>query len=193
MSPEKAYILGVLCGDGHINQDYVRFEIRNDEEFVKEFVRCFEEVYGLRYNYKYYLPRKSYVLYIASQVICKDLLNLGDFGTRAWRIPRDVLKSEDIKITGAFLRGFYDSEGSVGKSAISASSINLKGLKQVSSLLETLGIQNIIRPIKDKYYLVYIFRKQRFKIFRERIGFTILRKQERLNEILKNDRHYKEA
>ena len=53
MSPEKAYILGVLCGDGHINQDYVRFEIRNDEEFVKEFVRCFEEVYGLRYNYKY--------------------------------------------------------------------------------------------------------------------------------------------
>jgi len=36
MTPEKAYVLGVLCGDGHINKKFIRFEIRKDEEFVKE-------------------------------------------------------------------------------------------------------------------------------------------------------------
>ncbi len=194
VTEDKAYIFGVLCGDGHINSKYIRFEIRSDEEFVKEFSRCLESVYGIKYNYKYYAPRNSFVLYVASVIICKEILKKGSFMTHEWKVPVEIIKCNNKKIIGNFLRGYYDSEGSVSRSVISVSSINLEGLKQIQKLLGKLGIKSTFRLTKNrKYGILSIFRKQRFKIFLEKIGFTILRKQERLREILKNDRFYKEA
>lgn len=193
LSPEKAYILGVLCGDGHINKKMIRFEIRNDEEFIKKFSESFKKVYGLNFNYKYYKKRNSLVLYVASEIICEDLLNYGNFGTFEWRVPNEVMNSNNKNILSNFLKGIYDSEGSITKSCILMSASNKKGIKDISFLLKKLGIENKIGITKINHYILWIFRKERFKIFRYRIGFTIKRKQDKLNEILKNDRVYKPA
>lgn len=193
LSPKKAYILGVLCGDGHINKKMIRFEIRNDEEFIKEFAKAVKEVYGLDFEYKYYGKRNSLVLYVASEIICEDLLNYGKFGTFKWRVPKEIIKSKDEKIISNFLRGVYDSEGSVAKSCILMSSSNKKGIEDISFLLKKLGIENKIGITKGSHYILWIFRKERFKIFRDKIGFTTKRKQDKLNENLKNDKAYKSA
>lgn len=193
LSSEKAYILGVLCGDGHIHPSAIRFEIRYDEEFIKRFSECFYIVYGLSFLYKYYKRRNSFVLYVASEIICRDLLSYGKFGTFEWRVPKEILNCNNEKIISSFLRGIYDSEGSVARAAITTSSVSKKGIKEISWLLKRLGIKNKICLYRNKYYTLYIFRKERFKIYREKVGFTIKRKQERLNEILKNDKSYKPA
>ena len=52
LTKEKAYILGVLCGDGHINKHFMQLEInKNDEEFMKVFLKSIKSVYGLYFNY----------------------------------------------------------------------------------------------------------------------------------------------
>ncbi|MFH1425299.1 MAG: LAGLIDADG family homing endonuclease [archaeon] len=194
MSPAKAYILGVLCGDGHINPKFVRFEIRNDEEFMQEFLKCLENVYGLKYRFRYYKPRNSLVATVSSQIICSDLLRYSNFGVKNWKVPDKIMESSVEEIISPYVRGVFDSEGCVGKSTISISSICEGGLNQIKLLLRKLGIESKVRPVNDgRYYVLYIFRKQRFKIFRGKVGFTIKRKQEKLDEVLKNDRFYKEA
>lgn len=180
MSPEKAYIIGVLCGDACINNKNIRLEIRKDEEFIKEFSDCFERIYGLKYNYYYYKKRDSYVLYISSQIICGDLLRYGDFKTFVWRIPKEIMKSDSETLASNFLRGFYDSEGSASKYCVSTTSANKLGLEDVSLLLTKFEIKNKIGIVRKKYYVINITGKERLKIFKEKIGFTIKRKMENL-------------
>ena len=181
ISPEKAYIFGVLCGDACISNRSVRFEIRNDEDFIQEFSNCFEKVYGLKYNYHYYARRNSYVLYISSQIIYNDLLNgNGDFKTFTWRVPEEIMKSKIESLSSSFLRGFYDSEGSASKYCISVSSANKLGLENVSLLLNKFNIRNEVKKTKAGYYLITITGRERLKTFKEKIGFSIKRKMDRI-------------
>ena len=185
LSSEKAYILGVLCGDGCLTEKMIRLEIRRDEEFIKTFVDCFEKVYGLKYNYSYYKPRDTLITQINSIIIAQDLARYSEFRTRSWSVPKEIMESNDKSIIGAFTRGFYDSEGSVSRSSITSSSVNGEGLKQIAFLLKKLGIETTLRrQANGKYYVLYIFRKGRFKIFREKVGFSIKRKRENLDETL---------
>lgn len=179
LSPEKAYILGVLCGDGCINNKMAKLEIRKDKEFIEEFANCLKEVYGLEFKPYYYEKRNSFIVYAASEIVCKDLLGYGKFGTFEWNIPKEVLISNE-KIKTNFLRGMFDSEGSVNKSVITMASANLKGLNSIKRMLKKVGIMNTITT-RGKYSYLYICGREKLKTFKEKIGFTIKRKQERLN------------
>ncbi|MEK6850271.1 MAG: LAGLIDADG family homing endonuclease [Nanoarchaeota archaeon] len=183
---EKAYILGVLCGDGYINKNFISFEIRQDKEFAEEFATCFEKVYGLKYNYKYYKRKNTFIVRISNQTICEDLLKYGKFKTREWKVPSEIMESSNAKTIGAFLRGFYDSEGSSSsRSCITCSSVNMQGLEGIAALLKKLGIETTLKSQQNgRYYVLYIFRKGRFKIFIDKIGFTIKRKQDKVNETI---------
>ncbi len=185
LSPAKAYILGVLCGDGHINKKSVRFEIRKDKEFIEKFSSCFKEVYGIKYKHYYYAKRDTYILYVSSQIICRDLLNYGDFGTFVWKVPKGVLNSKSDKIISNFLKGFYDSEGSASRYCVSVSSSNKVGIKDISLLLFKFGIKNKIILTKKNHYVINITGRERLKTFRDGIGFTIKRKMK--NIYIKND------
>ncbi len=178
LSPEKAYIIGVLCGDAHINNTCIRFEIRNDEEFIKSFIRCIKEVYGLDYSYHYYSKRNSFVSYISNQIICHDLLKHGKFKTFEWRVPKEIIDNKDEKIISNFLRGMFDSEGTSSKYCVSMSSANEMGINEVSTLLWIIGIGNKVMKTKSGYYVLYITKKERLKKFKDKIGFTIKRKME---------------
>lgn len=180
LSVKKAYLLGALCGDGHINPKFIRFEIRNDEEFIREFSNCIENVYGIKFNYNYYPKRNSFVLYASCELICSDLLNYGNFYTFTWNVPKEILISSEEKIIGSFLRGIFDSDGSASKYCISLVSASKKGIKGVSKLLDKLDIKNKIVIIRKKYYGITVTGKERLKRFKEKIGFKIKRKLEKL-------------
>ena len=179
ITKEKSYILGVLAGDGHINEKFIRFEIRKDKEFIEEFSRCLNEVYGIKYKFKYYEPRNSYVLYVASQIICKDLLKFGDFNTYNWRVPKSILCSKNEEILGSYIRGIYDSEGSVGKYIIQITSVCKEGIEKIQNLLLRLGISSRLKQY-GKYWYLNITGKENRKLFSKKVGFTIVRKQQKL-------------
>jgi DNA-binding transcriptional regulator WhiA len=183
LSTEKAYILGVLCGDGSISSKSIRFEIKKDEEFIQEFSNCLKEVYGLEYKYSYYTKRNSYVLYASTEIICQDLLRYGNFKTFEWTIPKEIINSKKKKIKSMFLRGIFDSEGSSSRYCVSMSSANEFGIGQVSKLLDSLNIQNKIMKTKRGYYILYITKRERLIKFREDVGFTIKRKMEPLKSL----------
>ncbi|MEA2038062.1 MAG: LAGLIDADG family homing endonuclease [Nanoarchaeota archaeon] len=177
--PEKAYILGVLCGDGYIDKNFLKLEIRRDTDFIEEFIRCFEKVYGIEYSYYYYKRRNSYICNISSKIICKDLLSYGNFGTMNWRVPKNILNTNNKILKSYFLRGVYDSEGYVGKDRVEFTSSSNNAIKGISYLLKQLGIKHRIYK-GSKYSVISIFKKEYRRIFNELVGFTIKRKMERL-------------
>lgn len=182
LSSEKSYILGVLCGDGYIDKKVIRLEIRKDEEFIKEFSECIEKVYGLKYEYKYYKKRNTFVLAISNMTMCKDLNKYGNFRTKTWNVPLEILNSNK-EVMAKFLKGFYDSEGSVTKYSISLASINKKGILEISRLLKRLNIKSKVKNYN--YPTILIGRRENIMLFKEGVGFTIKRKQERLEGMYK--------
>jgi len=184
LSAEKSYILGVLCGDAFINKKRLRLEIRNDTEFISEFVRCLKEIYGLKHNILYYAPKRTWKVDISNMLICGDLLKYGAYGTFEWNVPQKILNSRNKAIIASFLRGFYDSEGSVTKYTISASSINVQGLLQIQKLLSKLKINSRFYTT-GKYFTLVISKKIERQKFLELIGFTIQRKIKKLTDTLK--------
>ena len=185
LTEDKAYILGVLCGDATITPKFVRMEIRNDEEFIKKFAKCFENVYGIKYDYCFYSKRRSFVLYVTSLIICQDLLKYGKFGCYDWKIPKSIFRCKDEDIISSFIQGFFDSEGTVGHYSISASSVNETGLTMIKRLLSKIGINSTIKSYRKKYKAIYISGKQNLKKFKEKINFSILRKKNKLENMYK--------
>jgi intein/homing endonuclease len=92
------------------------------------------------------------------------------------RIPRHVL--------GYGLRGFFDAEASFKQSlrktsgSVVATSVNFRGLKQISQLLERLGIRHSFH--KQYRNTVSITGLGNLEVYLDLIGFGIRRKTERL-------------
>lgn len=178
LTPEKAYILGVLCGDAYIDNNFVKLEIRKDIEFIEEFLRCFKKVYGIKYSYYYYKPRDSFISNINSKIICKDLIAYGNFGTKNWKVPKCVLNTKDKLIKSMFLRGLYDSEGHASEYTIILVTSSKKAIKSISNLLNQIGIKHTI--YKHKKYPKITIKRENLQVFKRLVGFTIKRKMERL-------------
>jgi hypothetical protein len=180
LTPEKAYVFGVLAGDGYINEKGFKLEIRNDTEFIEEFSRCIEIVYGIKYKSYYYNLRDTYLLTAGSEIIAKDLLEHGDFRTFTWRVPKEIRESDDRSIITPFLRGLYDSDGSINTYYLTLTVASQQGVIDTQQLLSKLGIESVIKYYRPKYPTLYLTRKPNLRLFKDLIGFTINRKMERL-------------
>jgi hypothetical protein len=92
------------------------------------------------------------------------------------------------KCTAAFLRGLFDSEACIGKDGhIKLYNTNYEVLVYAQRLLRKFGIESTgpwPRKQKEGYYYIYIRAESLLNFYRY-IGFTILRKQKRLEEYLK--------
>lgn len=210
LSQERAYLLGVMCGDGcvfsgKVNKEkynynlYVVYLAVRDKEFIDEFIRCMEIVYG--FTPSLYLQERNKInkkwsdIWVAKTARKEVYLDLGpyNFGTKTWRVPNEIMISNNKKIIGSFLKGFYDSEGSVlvgpRSFSITSHSTNLNGLEDIKQLLKKLGIESSRisidkRPNQPVFYFS-ISRKSNAEIFLNRVGFTILRKRIKAEENLK--------
>ena len=180
MTPEKAYILGVLCGDGYIDKNFFKLEIRRDKEFIESFIESIQQVYGIKYEYYYYRHRNSYIVNIASQIICKDLLRYGTFRTFTWTVPSEILGSIDVDIIVNFLRGVFDSDGYACKYYIRLTCGSKIGMQGVSYLLLLLNIHHNIGFQKKKYPSITITHRKNLNMFKNLIGFTITRKNDKI-------------
>jgi len=198
LTPEKAYILGVLAGDGflvyHQGRQYKMYKVALetvDEEFANEFSKCLYLTYGVIASKRIIVEKRPgrkdrYHVALHCKAACEDLLRCGSFGTRKWDIPEGV-KTAPLDIKASYLKGFFDSEGgvSVERYVIYAASVCARGLYGVSVLLADFGIPTRIKqPAGKNFCLLKIQRRQSISLFAKHVGFTIKRKKEALSRLL---------
>jgi intein-encoded DNA endonuclease-like protein len=206
-SEELAYVIGVVCGDAsahekrRIHKGYRRAVIHleaKDREFVEEFAIRISRVLNRPPPKVKVSSRGLYYVEVGSRTLyelCKKPINIE-------KIRRFVEHCE--RCMAMFLRGFFDSEGSVNKHGyILAYNSNYELLLYVQELLKRFGIETrgpwpttkagtpfydrkrgkVYNRKKDTYVL-YV-RKSSNYAFYKYVGFTILRKRARLEEYLR--------
>ena len=107
-SPELAYVVGVVKGDGSISVQKWSYRIRLrviDKEFAEEFDRCVSKAVGSRRHIVKWVPKKLLWSVEASSVLLYRFL----------RQPFSRIKSvisHCRRCASGFPRGFFDSEAS---------------------------------------------------------------------------------
>jgi len=200
-SEDLANVISVVLGDGYTYEGNGNCVIRlraKDKEFVEDFGRRLGNVLGR----KPIKPRKDAGKYIA-EAKSKTLHELLRKPVDLKRIRKYV--EHCPKCAAAFLRGLFDSEGSVyEKGYIKLINSNYElltyaqkllwtyfGIKSTGPFLHTPKGRTMISPTnrktyktnKDCYY-IYIGAGSLPKFYRY-VGFTIRRKQKRLEDYLR--------
>jgi intein-encoded DNA endonuclease-like protein len=193
-SSELAYVIGVRLGDASmsISRSYnYKIKLRViDKEFAQEFSRCLSVILGRSPpRVKWREKTHSWHTEVSSMLLQSFL-----------KRPLEELKEiiEHCKgCVSAFLRGFFDSEGWVYEFQVGVANTNKAVLLYVLFLLETKFGVRILGPrvtskggrmviIKGKLYrankdcyALYVDRRF-LASYQSYIGFTIIRKQQRL-------------
>jgi len=202
-SEDLAYVISVLLGDGFTckdGYDYIVGLAAKDKEFVERFGRCLSNVLGKKPKKprlikdvgQYIVDARSKVLY---ELVSKPI-DLNRIKKHIEHCPRCV---------AAFIRGFFDSEGCVDKNGyLTVYNSNYEVLVYIQRLLKKYFDIEATGPLlsiekgttmhdprtgkqyktnEDCYYL-YIRAEDLPKFYRY-IGFTVRRRQKRLEEYLR--------
>jgi len=209
LTEDYAYLLGLLIGDGRCNcRDGIWIcvcEKEQKERVGDLFKRLFgrgPEIFG-HWAFMGGVELRAYL----------EHLGLGFWKAENKEVPKSVYLAPQ-NVVAAFLRGFFDTDGSVciyGRNRnsldIKASSISPKLIKGIQQLLLNFGIISDIVKIKKKgerFYINGVQRRSRHdiyylhikggiscRIFKEKIGFGLGRKQKILEKIkLEGKRNY---
>lgn len=200
-SPGLAYIIGVYLGDASISNRNYQYRVRLkvvDKDFAESFEKALKSIganprTGLEHN-----SGRTDRWWV--EVTNKELFMF-------LKGPKEQLFEIARVYPREFLRGFFDSEGSVfvdkkdpRRTTVVADNYNTEVLKLCKELLRTLGIHSTIYLVKKKgtkvmirgqeyqynndLYRISIHRKTSVARFAEKIGFSISRKQEKLETFL---------
>ena len=185
-----AYVFGVLCGDGclcfrkKVKKYYISLKCK-DQDFIKTFVACLSKVFRRKVRYRWYSKVGQYIVEAYVPKVLVPLFVSSPTGTMNWRIP-DFIKRDNGCLAIAYLKGLFDSEGSVYSKKrtkkVVLSSFNHIGLYEVKELLERLGFSRVKISVKGNNLALNNYLD--LKLFREKIGFSIKRQQTKLFELL---------
>lgn len=198
LTSDLSYILGVIYGDGYFNGNNQIGLGTKDRDFMEYFSYILEKwsnkkpskVIRLQNNRPYY-----------ESLLCFKDANLfvREFIKEKIKIPEQILDSNNQEVFSMFIKGFCDSEGSIvileGKyGIIKISNQNKLVLNQVRSMMIKLGFcENKVKIVlnnRSKNGNVYILRicsRDQLELFNQKIGFTIRRKQDKLESCLKSN------
>jgi len=202
LSPEKGYVLGVLGpGDGHVDKKRGGLSLKaKDEDFVHYFGNCLEKVYGLEVSYDLRPrepPREDQLrarLYSKNAV--DDVLRYGSlkhFRHHSEKVPEEI-KNARPEVKVPYLRGTFDSQGTIcfgrGRKE-NTKFINLEVTKahkkvvlELKDLLTSLGLSFRVAASARNNWAVHTQSADEVYNFYKEIGFTIARKQKKLERSL---------
>jgi hypothetical protein len=187
VTPKLSYIIGWMCGDGHM-VDYGRHYLVNTTEksiHQLEFVLkpLFEQLFNVKIPLFTY-PGKN-VLQMGSRPIFRFLTRV--LKIKVGEIPQ-IVKSLDPVNKKYFLMGVFDSEGSVDFSYLNARiaihQANSKFLEEVSNLFKDLAIR-FTGPYRHEtekgiWYHIQIRKKTEILKFIKEIGSCHIEKFRKL-------------
>lgn len=197
LSEELAWWVGVVKGDGYVDDVdyYVKLGVR-DKEFRDRWVEIGEKLFSIKAktNEKIRDNRPFYEGQFNSKLLIIYLKeNFGKFGRYVWNIPKNI--KNEPKIIFSFLKGLFDSEGSIkfyprkSGAVVSLVSVNKKSIFQIERILKKFGIKCRVRLYRRKdrkndYYIIYIGGFYNISKFAKYINFSIKRKRNKLSNYL---------
>jgi len=154
-SPELAYILGVIDGDGCVSgYDYIRLVVK-DKEFAEEFAKALK-VIGLRANVIERNPwhRKLKQYFHSWQCYAYSVVFVNWYNGLIRKQIEGIAKQFPIE----YLKGFFESEGSYtistkGSANVLFSNLDYALLLMAQRLLTLLGYDSKIYRCKQKTQL----------------------------------------
>ena len=196
ISEDLAYILGVCYGDGHISVSQRRVMLGViDQDFALKFKETLERWSGFNARFFTLMPKPDehrknlklqYHTYIDSKEAA-DFLN---------RFDINLILNCNNETKSAFIKGFFDSEGFVSdplknKRIVRCFNTKYDLILLVKKLLDSLNIESVIyttnyvikindEQVKKNYYSINIYKKESIINFYDYVGFSIYRKQQRL-------------
>jgi stage V sporulation protein R len=184
--------LGYLVGDGHISRVKRHFGLTTGDEpqadrFLALGQSLFDALGTIRKD-----DGRWRVLFHSETI--SDFL-IGAIGlthgpsARDKRIPDVILRSPE-PVVRAFLRAYFDCDGYAGKQGVILSTTSDKLAEQTQLLLLNYGILSRRRKQNDGCWHVHVMGASA-KIFAERIGFGLARKQKALEDYVANRQWFK--
>lgn len=180
-----ATLLGVLVGDGTWgNKMGIQVTVGPYSEWLDKVKRIFEESVG-NCSVKSYKNNRLYSVAYYSKAVRKFLDHMGynlDANSDDKRIPWIIMQSPK-SVVAAFLRGLFETVGSIERErVISFSTASKKLIQELQLLLLNFGIVSRIRCRKNKkynktYYHLNLIGSESINIFYNEIGFISDRKQ----------------
>jgi len=186
VSDEDAYLIGLFIGDGHIKTKNA-ITITSEDAYIKSFCISYCKKNNILYRIDDDKRTKN-----TSKICFKKF----DYFFEKYNIKRDLsyfkevpytIRSSNRKAQLQFLRGYFDTDGTVNSSngGVSCCSTSYKLLKEIQLLLLNFGIVSRVRRKKTKSrfgkaYLLDMFFEDALK-FKKLIGFNLSRKQIILN------------
>lgn len=118
---EKAYILGFICADGHIEKDRLKITVSiKDKDILKKIRYAMHSNHPIkeiqRINPYKKTNRKILILselMIGSVELVKPLFNMGLTTNKTYTLNGDILKYIPKYLIRDFLRGYFDGDGNV--------------------------------------------------------------------------------
>jgi len=194
---ELAYVIGVVLSDGNVNSRKYDREVLlsvTDREYAEEFRRCLGRVVGGFSKVRRSEKRNRWI-------VQKRSILLYQFLRRPWSGFKPFIE-HDTKCTCAFLRAFYDGEGSISGRSLTLYNTKLDILTYIRDLLGKLKIETtelrvgtragteLKDPLNGRIYtrnsdcFSLRIRAKNLPQFARDVGFTITRKQQKLEEAL---------
>lgn len=188
ISEDLALIMGYLVGDGCLTRDNFITFTSKDEDMVNRFKYFFEDVLGLHVKQNTTIDYTVYGKYVREYF---NQLGLKQVDAFEKEIPKCILTAPK-EIVASFVRGLFDTDGSVTGEVIEFCTSSEKMSKQLQVLLMNFGIISRRRRKYNKTYETYAYiltitGEDRITYFDE-IGFSCIRKQNILNQKINETR-----
>jgi len=192
VTPALGAFLGYLVGDGHISRVKRNLGLTTgDEPQAQTFAQLAWDLFGLSCTIKWDEGRCRVLLH--SETLADFLVDgLGlTQGQSAHdkAVPELVLRSPEPVIR-AFLRAYFDCDGYAGRYGVVLSTSSDRLAEQVQLILLNYGILSGRRKAEDGCWQLRVFGASA-KLFAERIGFGLERKQRALEEYVRNRKWFK--
>jgi len=123
MTPDLAEICGIHAGDGYLRKrGKTSFEldisgnVDEKEYYDTHVVPLFERTFGLKIKPRLFPHRNTYGFLICNRKVCEFIHSFGfpcGKKTLTVEVPKQILESKNIEIIYLFIRGVFDTDGTV--------------------------------------------------------------------------------
>ena len=178
LTEELALIMGYLIGDGCLTRDDLILFTTKDEDILERYTQFMTGIIGVEVK-----QRKTGIDYVSHGRFVREYfrqIGLDKVDAFGKTVPKCIMEAPKT-IVVSFLKGLFDTDGTVTKNYVSFCSSSEKMSKEVQTLLLNLGIVSTRRKKFNKKfetfaYIIDITGADK-DIFKKEIGFSCKRKQ----------------
>jgi DNA mismatch repair protein MutS len=180
LSPDLAYLMGLLVGDGSLTYTHAFVLSTADEFIADEFRRIVRQVFGYEAGCK--SNGKDYFVTSCQLRRFLEELDLGYAQAHEKRVPGTILQAPR-EIVIAFLQGLFDTDGHANNryGGVQLATASPELARQVQLLLLNLGIvssRHCKQTARRPCYMVSAYGADAISFHRQ-VGFRLPRKRER--------------